>query len=104
MLPSGWKNCERLNALNSSPWNSSRNRSLSGICFWKLNSQLFRPGPQQTVRGAFPMVPGVTVSLVKASGLNPALINVQVAGSVPVPAAQVSFRGSMDLKGAAIFG
>src|SRR5882724_4766220 len=104
MLPSGWKNWEWLNALNSSPWNSSRTRSLSGICFWKLNSQLFRPGPQQAVRGAFPMVPGVTDSFVQASGLNPALINVQVAGSVPVPAAQVSFRGSIDLKGAAIFG
>src|SRR5262249_54426001 len=62
------------------------------------------PGPQHTVRGAFPIVPNCTVSSVNASGLKPALIKVQVDGSVPVPAAQVNLRGSMVRNGAPTFG
>src|SRR5690349_20729297 len=58
------------------------------------------PGPQHTVLGAFPIVPRGTVASVNASGLKPALIKVQVEGSVPVPAAQVNLRGSMVWNGA----
>src|SRR5215470_4053433 len=104
MLPSGWKNCAWLNALKSSPRNSSLKRSVKGVNLVNPISQLLMPGPQQIVRGAFPIVPGETVSSVKASGLKPALMSVQVEGSVPVPTAQVSLRGLIEWNGAATLG
>ena len=57
--------------------------------FLKSHFQLLIPGPQHTVRGALPMVPGGTVSSVKALGLNPKL---------PGP------RGLSFLNGSAMFG
>src|SRR6266849_4108183 len=108
MLPSGPWNCEWLKTLKSSPRNSSLQRSLSCVTFWKPISQLLIPGPQHTVRGALPIVPGATVASVKLLfGSNPALIGWQstpVPDDGPVPNAHTVFFGLIDLNGATTLG
>ena len=79
-----------------------------GVDLRNPSSQLLIPGPQQTVRGALPIVPGATVLFVKLLlGSNPALIGWQsmpVPELGPVPNAQVAAFGLMDLNGATTFG
>src|SRR5262249_45347900 len=93
-----------LNALKSSARNWMRYRSAKGVSLEMPNSQLFKPGPQQMVRGALPMVPrGIAPGLAAQS---PAIVGSHVEllnefGSNPrLP----GHRGSRRLNGEIRYG